>query len=268
MTAPAYTGAAYAPAYPGVTYAPAYPGVTYAPAYPGVTYAPAYPEAYAAPGYAGAVAPAYPGATAPAYMPLVADVVKGFQLYQLQSFQIHFVRFHQVHCLQLVAKVVRQEMAARNVEHWESGLCDCFEDASTCCYGFWCCPCLACTVSEKFGENRCLPLCDICGPAITAAFGLPLCVPPAVLSLRVAMRNRYGIKGSLCKDIAVACCCEWCSWCQMHREIKRRTKHVTVVVQQQNVMQMQPAPVMMVPAYPAAPVAGFVSYPEVVTVSP
>ncbi|XP_028443995.1 cornifelin homolog A isoform X3 [Perca flavescens] len=86
------------------------------------------------------------------------------------------------------------------------------------CYGFWCCPCLACTVSGRFGENRCLPLCDICSPAILAALGIPLCAaPPAGLSLRAAMRNRYGIKGSLCKDIAVSCFCGWCNWCQMHR---------------------------------------------------
>uniref|UniRef100_A0A672YC49 Cornifelin homolog A-like n=1 Tax=Sphaeramia orbicularis TaxID=375764 RepID=A0A672YC49_9TELE len=103
------------------------------------------------------------------------------------------------------------------------------------CYGFWCCPCLACTVAGKFGENRCLPLCDIFSPAITAACGLPLCVPPAVLALRVGIRHRYGIKGSLCKDIASSCFCMWCSWCHMHRELKYRKKHAPAVV------NMQPA---------------------------
>lgn len=62
------------------------------------------------------------------------------------------------------------------------------------CYGFWCCPCMACSVAGEFGENRCLPLCDIFSPAITASCGLPLCVPPAALALRVAIRHRYGIK--------------------------------------------------------------------------
>lgn len=62
------------------------------------------------------------------------------------------------------------------------------------CYGFWCCPCLACTVSGEFGENRCLPLCDMLSPAILSALGIPLFVPPAVLSMRVAVRHRYGIK--------------------------------------------------------------------------
>ncbi|XP_034066262.1 cornifelin homolog B-like [Gymnodraco acuticeps] len=125
---------------------------------------------------------------------------------------------------------------------WNTGLFDCCEDTSTCCYGFLCCPCLACTVSGRFGENRCLPLCDMLTPAITAACGLPLCVPPAALALRVGIRHRYGIKGSLCNDIASSCFCEWCSWCQMHRELKFRKKNNVVIV------NMQPPPVMSVPA--------------------
>ncbi|XP_032380854.1 protein PLANT CADMIUM RESISTANCE 9 [Etheostoma spectabile] len=142
-------------------------------------------------------------------------------------------------------------MAEQPLIEWNSGLFDCFEDVATCCYGFWCCPCLAITVSERFGENRCLPLCDICTPAI-AYCGIPPCVVrPAVLSLRVAMRNRYGIKGSLCKDIAAACCCETCAWCQMHRELKHRKKTPTVIVNVTNVNVQQPAPVMMAPINPA-----------------
>ncbi|XP_035509487.1 protein PLANT CADMIUM RESISTANCE 9-like [Morone saxatilis] len=43
------------------------------------------------------------------------------------------------------------------------------------------------------------------------------------------MRNRYGIKGSICKDIGVSCFCVWCAWCQMHRELKHRKKIPTVV---------------------------------------
>ncbi|XP_026179062.1 cornifelin-like [Mastacembelus armatus] len=119
----------------------------------------------------------------------------------------------------------------QSMSDWDSGFCDCFEDANTCCYGFWCCPCLACTVSEKFGENRYLPLCDILGPAAFAGCGIPLVVPPAGLSLRAAIRNRYNIKGSLCKDIAAVSLCSWCSWWQMHRELKRRTQPTVINMQ-------------------------------------
>ncbi|GLD49739.1 placenta-specific gene 8 protein-like protein [Lates japonicus] len=61
-----------------------------------------------------------------------------------------------------------------------------------------------------------------------AACGIPLFVPPAALSLRAAMRNRYGIK--------------------MHRELKHRNKNCTVVV------NVQPAPVVMVQRNPPPPV--------------
>ncbi|KAM4548855.1 cornifelin-like [Odontesthes bonariensis] len=155
-------------------------------------------------------------------------------------------------------------MEGKPLTDWDSGLCDCFEDASTCCYGFWCCPCLACTVSGKFGESNCLPLCDICSPAAFSACGVPLFAPPAALSIRAAMRNRYGIKGSLPKDIASSCFCVWCSWCQMHREIKHRKKTPVVInmacpaivnmppptivnMPPPTVVSMQSAPVMMMP---------------------
>ncbi|KAG8003184.1 Cornifelin, partial [Nibea albiflora] len=95
------------------------------------------------------------------------------------------------------------------------------------------CPCLACTVSGGFGENSCLPLCDICSPAILSACGIPLCAPPALLSLRVGIRHRYNIKGSICGDIAVSCFCNWCSWCQLQRELKHRKKNFVVVVNAQ-----------------------------------
>ncbi|XP_078141612.1 cornifelin homolog A-like [Centroberyx gerrardi] len=135
-------------------------------------------------------------------------------------------------------------MAALALTNWNTGLFDCCDDYSSCCYGFWCCPCFACTTTGKFGESRCLPLLDICSPAITAACGIPLCVPPAALSLRVAIRHKYGIKGSLCKDIMTSCFCEWCSWCQMARELKHRKKgHVKVNIQPQPVVvNMQPPP--------------------------
>lgn len=136
------------------------------------------------------------------------------------------------------------------------------------CYGFWCCPCLACTVAGNFGQNRCLPLCDICSPSVMSAFGIPLFVPPAGLALRVGVRHKYNIKvkhlnnllmfeqllrktesphavlykttcgttffylflqGSICKDIATSCICVWCNWCQMHRELKYRKKGPAVV---------------------------------------
>uniref|UniRef100_A0A3Q3K2R8 Plac8 onzin related protein 2 n=1 Tax=Monopterus albus TaxID=43700 RepID=A0A3Q3K2R8_MONAL len=68
-------------------------------------------------------------------------------------------------------------------------------------------------------SQPCEAVCDLCfDPAITAS------------SMRVAIRHRYNIKGSLCKDICVSCFCEWCSWCQMHRELKQRGQNSTAIV--------------------------------------
>ncbi|XP_061883605.1 cornifelin-like [Entelurus aequoreus] len=134
-------------------------------------------------------------------------------------------------------------MVSLPLKDWNSGLCDCLDDAHTCCYGFWCCPCMACSISAKHGENTCLPLCDILSPAILSTCGIPMCVPPAALSLRTSIRKTYNIKGSLCKDIIVSCFCMWCSWCQMHHEVKQRSTPVVNVNIHQTVIQ-QPAPMM------------------------
>uniref|UniRef100_A0A3B3BKY4 Plac8 onzin related protein 6 n=1 Tax=Oryzias melastigma TaxID=30732 RepID=A0A3B3BKY4_ORYME len=126
-----------------------------------------------------------------------------------------------------------------------------------CCYGFWCGPCLACTVSGRFRELYCLPACDVLA-LLSQLMGVPLCVlaspifgitisvPPVAVSMRAAMRNRYGIKGSIAEDVAASCFCWWCAWCQMYRELKHRMKTPVVInVQQQNVINMQPAAMMM-----------------------
>ncbi|XP_028260534.1 cornifelin homolog B-like [Parambassis ranga] len=137
-------------------------------------------------------------------------------------------------------------MAKKATEDWDGGLFDCFEDTKTCCYGFWCCPCMACTVSNRFGECYCLPLCDICSPAAFVSCGVPLFAPPVTLGLRAAIRNKYNIKGSVCKDILASCFCMWCTWCQMHRELRHQKKEPTVInVQTNTTVNMQPAPVMM-----------------------
>uniref|UniRef100_A0A3Q2CUR2 Uncharacterized protein n=1 Tax=Cyprinodon variegatus TaxID=28743 RepID=A0A3Q2CUR2_CYPVA len=142
-------------------------------------------------------------------------------------------------------------MEEKPLTDWDSGLCDCFEDAKTCCYGFWCGICLASTVSRRFGEGSCLPLWDVC------CYGSYGCIPPAAVSMRAAMRYKYRIKGSLCEDICISFCCAGLSWCQMHRELKFRKKEPIILnMQSQTVVNMQPAPMMMMPPpvyYPTQP---------------
>uniref|UniRef100_A0A672TC61 Cornifelin homolog n=1 Tax=Sinocyclocheilus grahami TaxID=75366 RepID=A0A672TC61_SINGR len=99
--------------------------------------------------------------------------------------------------------VVQQPLGKAGTEAWNSGICDCCEDVSSSCYAFWCFPCFTCTTTGEFGESTCLPLLDILGPG-----------HKTIICLYVLQQ------GSLCEDIMVTCCCIWCSWCQMSREIK------------------------------------------------
>ncbi|NP_001314834.1 plac8 onzin related protein 6 [Danio rerio] len=113
-------------------------------------------------------------------------------------------------------------VATDNVKlnQWSSGVCDCCEDMSICCCGFWCAYCLMCKTSEDFGECLCLPLLEIC-------FGGML--HPITLAMRSSMRERYHIRGSIQDDCCAATCCPVCVWCQMARELKVR-QHSLVVI--------------------------------------
>lgn len=64
---------------------------------------------------------------------------------------------------------------------------------SSGCYGFWCLPCFMCSTTGEFGESTCLPLLDIIGPCLLASLGIPTCVPPVTLGMRVAVRYKYDI---------------------------------------------------------------------------
>ncbi|XP_055064860.1 cornifelin homolog B [Misgurnus anguillicaudatus] len=109
-------------------------------------------------------------------------------------------------------------MISRESDKWGSGVCDCCDDVPECCFGFWCHWCFACAKTKRFGECLCLPLLDLCG-----------IVPPITLSMRVLMRNRYGIKGTVCNDCLMATFCRACVWCQMSREMKDRSIQITLV---------------------------------------
>ncbi|KAK1800719.1 hypothetical protein P4O66_005910, partial [Electrophorus voltai] len=107
---------------------------------------------------------------------------------------------------------------ARESDEWTSGICDCCDNKPQCCFAFWCCPCFACVKTRKYGQCLCLPLLDIFGPA-----------HPATLAMRVSMRHRYGIKGTICKDCAIATFCTACAWCQMAREMDSRAIPIALV---------------------------------------
>ncbi|XP_068188175.1 cornifelin homolog B-like [Antennarius striatus] len=110
-------------------------------------------------------------------------------------------------------------MEAQDSQEWGSGICDCTQNTPECCFAFWCLPCFACRTSRKYGECLCLPLLDY----------LPSLIPAASLAMRVSMRQRYGIRGTLCRDCVCSFFCYPCSWCQMSREMARRNIQVVLI---------------------------------------
>uniref|UniRef100_A0A3Q1J5I1 Uncharacterized protein n=1 Tax=Anabas testudineus TaxID=64144 RepID=A0A3Q1J5I1_ANATE len=95
---------------------------------------------------------------------------------------------------------------------WSSDTFDCWDDKEICCFGFWCCPCLACTVSSAFGECLCLPLLNI----LSGGF------PVTTVAIRSSMREKYQIPGSILEDWVLVCFCNACVLCQLARELKLR----------------------------------------------
>ncbi|XP_043997134.1 cornifelin homolog B-like [Gambusia affinis] len=111
-----------------------------------------------------------------------------------------------------------QVVEVMNPREWSSGLFDCLGDLKTCCFAYWCFPCFACKTSKDYGEHLCLPLLDMFG----------VCVPPITLAMRVSLRHRYGIDGSLPNDCVLSSFCTVCIWCQMAREIEKRNAPVMI----------------------------------------
>ncbi|XP_035288759.1 placenta-specific gene 8 protein-like [Anguilla anguilla] len=117
-------------------------------------------------------------------------------------------------------------------EAWSTGLFHCFRDMKIFCLYFWCFYCMACDTAQKFGECLCLPLVDLLGTALTTMMWIPICVAPIGLSMRVSVRQKYGIPGTISDDCPIATFCVPCSWCQIAREIKLRSQACTVISHQ------------------------------------
>ncbi|XP_061817610.1 cornifelin homolog B [Nerophis lumbriciformis] len=111
-------------------------------------------------------------------------------------------------------------MVHQESSEWGSGICDCCHDVPMCCFAFWCFPCFTCIKARNYGECLCLPLVD---------FFLRGCVPAITMSMRVSMRQRYGIRGTMFDDCVCATFCQPCVWCQMAREMNEREIPIVLV---------------------------------------
>lgn len=93
---------------------------------------------------------------------------------------------------------------------WSTGLFDVCGDKTTCILGALVPCCLDLSLAHQYGECLCMPL-----------------LPGSTFAMRVGIRERYKIRGSVCEDWTMVYCCYPLAVCQMIREMKRRMKTQT-----------------------------------------
>ncbi|XP_031725002.1 cornifelin isoform X2 [Anarrhichthys ocellatus] len=93
---------------------------------------------------------------------------------------------------------------------WSTGLFDVCGDKTTCVLGALVPCCLDLSLAHQYGECLCMPL-----------------LPGSTFAMRVGIRERYKIRGSVCEDWTTVYCCYPLAVCQMIREMKRRMKTLT-----------------------------------------
>ncbi|XP_037543231.1 PLAC8-like protein 1 [Nematolebias whitei] len=96
---------------------------------------------------------------------------------------------------------------------WSTGLLDVCGDKTTCILGALVPCCLDLSLAHQYGECLCMPL-----------------LPGSTFAMRVGIRERYKIRGSVCEDWTTVCCCYSLAVCQMIREMKQRMKRQTYCV--------------------------------------
>ncbi|XP_048023612.1 PLAC8-like protein 1 [Megalobrama amblycephala] len=90
---------------------------------------------------------------------------------------------------------------------WSTGLFDVCGDTSTFLMGAFVPCCLDLSLAHQYGECVCLPM-----------------LPGSTFAMRVGIRERFKIRGSVCEDWTTVYCCYPLALCQMIREMKKRLK--------------------------------------------
>ncbi|CAF0784231.1 unnamed protein product [Rotaria sp. Silwood1] len=107
---------------------------------------------------------------------------------------------------------------------WNEDLCGCFSDCGTCCYGYWCTPCLFGSNATKIDGKNCFLMCCLYG-LLTSVY---LCWLPHYFE-RQKLREKYNLKPNpSCGDCPTTLFCSPCALCQEAREMKSRKNEQSV----------------------------------------
>ncbi|XP_064628618.1 cornifelin-like isoform X2 [Lineus longissimus] len=87
---------------------------------------------------------------------------------------------------------------------WTTPLCSCGDNKKTCFQVIFCALCVECWLSRKMGEGYCMPWC----------------VPFSLSSLRLKLRTKYNIEGSILEDFCASLWCWPCVLCQLKSEVR------------------------------------------------
>lgn len=96
---------------------------------------------------------------------------------------------------------------------WTKGTLACFDDCGVCIIT-WLVPCVT------FGQNAEAVGVTSCVMGAIALF-IPIVNLYCLIKVRGAVREKYGIDGSICNDIICILCCGLCSIVQEAQQIKQ-----------------------------------------------
>ncbi|XP_055872303.1 cornifelin homolog A-like [Biomphalaria glabrata] len=104
--------------------------------------------------------------------------------------------------------VVINAQPGANKRPWSTGICDCCTDMNTCMLAWFCPFCLQFMIARDLGESCCDAFCYM------------ICAAPTLFGLRVYVRGKENIKGSLFDDFNKTSLCGCLALAQLAREVK------------------------------------------------
>ncbi|KAJ4843149.1 hypothetical protein Tsubulata_018576 [Turnera subulata] len=120
--------------------------------------------------------------------------------------------------IQPTPPAVLQDYIPHSPVPWSTGLCDCFNDFSSCCLTFWC-PCITFGRIAEIVDRGALS-CAISGGLYTLLVCVTGCGCLYSCIYRAKMRGQFALEESPCADCCVHWCCEPCALCQEYRELQ------------------------------------------------